>query len=90
MAKMRAVQVTQAGGALERVEREMPEPAQGEVRIRVEACGVCHSDSLTVEGQWPGLSFPRIPGDEIAGIIDAVGASVVGWSVGQRGHEILS
>ena len=84
MAKMRAVQVAQAGGALERVEREMPEPAQGEVRIRVEACGVCHSDSLTVEGQWPGLSFPRIPGHEIAGVIDAVGAGVVGWSVGQR------
>ena len=82
MAKMRAVQVTQAGGALERVEREMPEPAQGEVRIRVEACGVCHSDSLTVEGQWPGLSFPRIPGHEIAGIIDAVGTGVVGWSTG--------
>jgi D-arabinose 1-dehydrogenase-like Zn-dependent alcohol dehydrogenase len=84
MAKMRAVQVAQAGGALERVEREMPEPARGEVRIRVEACGVCHSDSLTVEGQWPGLSFPRIPGHEIAGVIDAVGAGVVGWSVGQR------
>jgi len=84
MAKMRAVQVTQAGGALKRVEREMPEPAQGEVRIRVEACGVCHSDSLTVEGQWPDLSFPRIPGHEIAGVIDAVGAGVVGWSVGQR------
>ena len=84
MAKMRAVHVTQADGALERVEREMPEPAQGEVRIRVEACGVCHSDSLTVEGQWPGLSFPRIPGHEIAGIIDEVGTSVVGWSVGQR------
>ena len=73
MGKMRAVQVAQGGGALELVEPEMPEPAQGEVRIRVEACGVCHSDSLTVEGQWPGLSFPRIPGHEIAGIIDAVG-----------------
>src|SRR5205807_3976629 len=66
------------------VEREMPEPMQGEVRVRVEACGVCHSDSLTVEGQWPGLSFPRIPGHEIAGIIDAVGTGVVGWSAGQR------
>ena len=72
MGKMRAVQVAQGGGALELVEREMPEPTQGEVRVRVEACGVCHSDSLTVEGQWPGLSFPRIPGHEIAGIIDAV------------------
>ena len=84
MGKMRAVQVAQAGGALELVEREMPEPTQGEVRVRVEACGVCHSDSLTVEGQWPGLSFPRIPGHEIAGTIDAVGTGVVGWSAGQR------
>src|SRR5215471_3187977 len=64
MGKMRAVQVAQGGGALELVEREMPEPTQGEVRVRVEACGVCHSDSLTVEGQWPGLSFPQIPGQE--------------------------
>ena len=84
MGKMRAVQVAQSGGALELVEREMPEPTQGEVRVRVEACGVCHSDSLTVEGQWPGLPFPRIPGHEIAGIIDAVGTGVVGWSAGQR------
>ena len=84
MGKMRAVQVAQGGGGLELVEREMPEPTQGEVRVRVEACGVCHSDSLTVEGQWPGLSFPRIPGHEIAGIIDAVGTGVVGWSAGQR------
>lgn len=58
MGKMRAVQVAQSGGALELVEREMPEPTQGEVRVRVEACGVCHSDSLTVEGQWPGLPSP--------------------------------
>ena len=68
MGKMRAEQVAQGGGALELVEREMPEPTQGKVRVRVEACGVCHSDSLSVEGQWPGLSFPRIPGHEIAGI----------------------
>ena len=84
MAKMRAVQVARGDGSLELVERDMPEPAQGEVRIRVEACGVCHSDSLTVEGQWPGLSFPRIPGHEIAGLIDAVGAGVAGWHAGQR------
>src|SRR5215471_13744048 len=70
MGKMRAVQVAQAGGALELVEHEMPVSTQGEVRVRVEACGVCQSGSLTVEGQWPGLSFPRIPGHEIAGIID--------------------
>src|SRR5438477_150498 len=84
MAKMQAVQVARAGGPLELVEREVPEPAQGQVRVRVEACGVCHSDSLTIEGQWPDLSFPRIPGHEIAGIIDAVGTGVVGWSAGQR------
>jgi D-arabinose 1-dehydrogenase-like Zn-dependent alcohol dehydrogenase len=84
MAKMRALQVARGDGSLELVERDMPEPAQGEVRIRVETCGVCHSDSLTVEGQWPGLSFPRIPGHEIAGLIDAVGAGVAGWHAGQR------
>ena len=84
MAKMQAVQVARAGGPLELIEREMPEPARGEVRVRVEACGVCHSDSLTVEGQWPNLSFPRIPGHEIAGVIDAIGDGVVGWRTGQR------
>jgi D-arabinose 1-dehydrogenase-like Zn-dependent alcohol dehydrogenase len=84
MAKMRAVQVTRAGGSLELVERDVPEPAQGEVRVRVQACGVCHSDSFTVEGQFPGLSFPRIPGHEIAGVIDALGSGVVGWRTGQR------
>jgi D-arabinose 1-dehydrogenase-like Zn-dependent alcohol dehydrogenase len=84
MAKMRAVQVTQAGGPLELVERDLPEPERGEVRVRIEACGVCHSDSLTIEGQWPGLSFPRIPGHEIAGVIDALGAGIVGWHAGQR------
>jgi D-arabinose 1-dehydrogenase-like Zn-dependent alcohol dehydrogenase len=85
MAKMRAVQVARAGGPLELVEREVPEPARGEVRVRTEACGVCHSDSLTVEGQWPGLTFPRVPGHEIAGVIDAIGDGVVGdWRVGQR------
>ena len=84
MAKMRAVQVARGGGPLELVERDVPEPARGEVRVRIEACGVCHSDSLTVEGQWPGFAFPRIPGHEIAGVIDAVGAGVAGWSTGQR------
>ena len=83
MAKMRAVQVVRAGGPLELVERDVSEPARGEVRVRVEVCGVCHSDSFTVEGQWPNLSFPRIPGHEIAGVIDAVGPDVVGWDTGQ-------
>ena len=66
MAKMRAVQVPRARGTLELVERDVPEPKQGEVRVRVEACGVCHSDNFTVEGQWPNLSFPRIPGRALA------------------------
>ena len=82
MGKMRAVQVAQGGGALELVEREMPEPTQGEVRVRVEACGVCHSDSLTVEGQWPGLSFPRIPGHELPVLSTQ---SVPVWSAGRSG-----
>jgi D-arabinose 1-dehydrogenase-like Zn-dependent alcohol dehydrogenase len=84
IAKMQAVQVARAGGPLELLERDVPEPTHGEVRVRIEACGVCHSDSLTVEGQWPGLSFPRIPGHEIAGVIDKLGTGVVGWSIGQR------
>jgi len=83
MTKMRAVQVTRAG-SLELVERDVPEPAQGEVRVRIEACGVCHSDSFTVEAQWPGLALPRIPGHEITGVIDAVGTDVIGWRTGQR------
>jgi len=78
MAKMRAVQVARAGGPLELVERDLPEPMRDEVRVRVGVCGVCHSDSFTVEGQWPNLSFPRIPGHEIAGVIDAIGDGVVG------------
>lgn len=81
---MQAVQVTAAGGPLEVVEREIPEPTSGHVRIRVQACGVCHSDSLTKDGQWPGLMYPRVPGHEVAGVVDAVGPGVEGWAVGQR------
>lgn len=84
MPKMRVVQVAQPGGPFELVEREIPEPADGQVRIKVEACGICHSDSLTKEGTYPGIQYPRVPGHEVAGIIDAVGAGVVGWTVGQR------
>ena len=62
----------------------MPEPAAGWVRIKVEACGICHSDSVTKEGTWPGIQYPRVPGHEIAGIIDVVGAGVAGWQDGQR------
>lgn len=84
MPKMRVVQVTKAGGPFELVEREIPEPGVGHVRIKVEACGVCHSDSLTKEGTWPGIKYPRVPGHEIAGVIDAVGEGVAEWTRGQR------
>jgi D-arabinose 1-dehydrogenase-like Zn-dependent alcohol dehydrogenase len=84
MATMRAVQVSRANGPLELVERPIPEPTAGTVRIRVQACGVCHSDSLVKEGIFPGIQYPRVPGHEVVGTIDAVGAGVVGWSPGQR------
>jgi len=81
---MRVVQVTRAKGPLELVERPIPEPGAGSVRIKVEACGICHSDSVTKEGIWPGIQYPRAPGHEIAGIVDALGPGVAGWKTGQR------
>ncbi|MCC8392427.1 alcohol dehydrogenase [Paraburkholderia sp. MMS20-SJTR3] len=84
MRKMQAVQVAKAGGPLELVEREVPEPPEGHVLVKVQACGICHSDSMTKEGHWPGLQFPRVPGHEIAGVIDKLGARVDDWQVGQR------
>jgi D-arabinose 1-dehydrogenase-like Zn-dependent alcohol dehydrogenase len=84
MAKMRAAQVTGPKGPIEIVEREIPEPGSGQVRIRVEACGVCHSDAMTKEGLWPGVQYPRVPGHEIAGVVDSIGTGVVGWNKGQR------
>ena len=84
MSKMRLVQVTRPNGPLEMVEREIPEPGAGQVRIKVEACGICHSDSMTKEGLWPGIQYPRVPGHEVAGIVDAVGSGVAGWKEGQR------
>jgi D-arabinose 1-dehydrogenase-like Zn-dependent alcohol dehydrogenase len=84
MAKMRAVQVARAKGPLELIEREIPDPGPGTVRIKVEACGVCHSDSFTKEGLFPGIQYPRVPGHEIIGRIDAIGANVLGWTGGQR------
>jgi D-arabinose 1-dehydrogenase-like Zn-dependent alcohol dehydrogenase len=84
MATMRAAQVSYPKGPLELVQREIREPGPGAVRIRVQACGICHSDSLTKEGAWPGLQYPRVPGHEVAGVVDAVGTGVVGWTVGQR------
>jgi D-arabinose 1-dehydrogenase-like Zn-dependent alcohol dehydrogenase len=84
MSKMRVVQVSRPGGPFELVERDIPEAGAGEVRIKIEACGICHSDSLTKEGTYPGIQYPRVPGHEVAGTIDAVGAGVVGWTTGQR------
>jgi D-arabinose 1-dehydrogenase-like Zn-dependent alcohol dehydrogenase len=84
MPKMRAVQVTAAKGPFQVVEREVPQPAARQVRVRIEACGLCHSDVLTKEGMWPGLQFPRVPGHEIAGVIDAVGSEVPEWKAGDR------
>src|SRR5215471_3864301 len=84
MATMRVVQVARPNGPLEIVERPIPEPAAGTVRIKVQACGICHSDSLTREGAFPGIQYPRVPGHEVAGVIDAVGPGVAGWERGQR------
>lgn len=84
MSKMRVVQVPRPNGPFELVEREIPEPGAGSVRIKVEACGICHSDSFTKEGTWPGIQYPRVPGHEVAGIIDALGTGVAGWTEGQR------
>jgi D-arabinose 1-dehydrogenase-like Zn-dependent alcohol dehydrogenase len=84
MPRMKAVQVSKPGGNFEIVERNVPEPGRGEVRIKVEACGICHSDLLVKEGVWPGLQYPRVPGHEIAGRVDAVGADVKLWKPGQR------
>lgn len=84
MAKMKAVQVPSAGGDFEVVEREIPEPGTGQIRIKVQACGVCHSDVLTKEGLWPGIQYPRVAGHEVAGIVDAVGEGVTEWKKGQR------
>src|SRR5579863_421905 len=84
IAPMKAVQVSKAGGDFEIVEREIPNPLAGQVRIKVQACGVCHSDALTKEGAWPGIEYPRVPGHEIAGVVDELGAGVSAWKKGQR------
>jgi len=80
---MKAVQVSKPGGNFEVVERPIPQPGRGQVRIKVEACGICHSDVLVKEG-WPGIDYPRVPGHEIAGRVDAVGADVTQWKPGER------
>jgi D-arabinose 1-dehydrogenase-like Zn-dependent alcohol dehydrogenase len=84
MPKMKVAQVPKAGADFEIVEREIPQPGPGQVRIRVLACGVCHSDLLTKEGLYPGLTYPRVPGHEVAGVIDEAGAGVTQWKKGQH------
>src|ERR1700719_3291935 len=84
MAKMRAAQVVRANGPIEIVEREIPTPDAGKVRLKVQACGVCHSDSVVKEGLFPGIQYPRVPGHEVVGVVDAVGQGVARWKSGQR------
>jgi D-arabinose 1-dehydrogenase-like Zn-dependent alcohol dehydrogenase len=81
---MKVAQVLNPGADFQIVERKIPEPSRGQVRIKVHACGVCHSDVFTKEGLWPGIRYPRIPGHEVAGIVDELGAGVTGWKQGQR------
>ena len=94
--KMKAAQISKAGGDFELVEREVPQPGPGEVRVKVEACGICHSDALVKDGIWPGLQYPRVPGHEIAGTVDAVGSDVTYWEKDRRvgvgwhgGHDFV-
>ena len=94
--KMKAAQITKPGGDFELLERDVPEPGPGQVRVKVQACGICHSDSLVKEGLWPGLQYPRVPGHEIAGLIDALGENITAWKKGQRvgvgwhgGHDFV-
>ena len=84
IAPMKAAQISKPGGDFEIVEREIPKPGAGHVLIKVQACGVCHSDVLTKEGAWPGIQYPRVPGHEVAGIIHEVGDGVSAWKQGQR------
>jgi D-arabinose 1-dehydrogenase-like Zn-dependent alcohol dehydrogenase len=84
IAPMKAAQISKPGADFEIVEREVPQPTAGQVRIKVQACGVCHSDVFTKEGWWPGIQYPRVPGHEVAGVIDEIGAGVTEWKKGQR------
>src|SRR5437667_396287 len=77
--KMKAAQISKPGGNWELIERDIPEPGPGQVRVKVEACGICHSDVFVKEGLWPGLQYPRVPGHEIAGRVGAVGGNVTTW-----------
>jgi D-arabinose 1-dehydrogenase-like Zn-dependent alcohol dehydrogenase len=81
---MKSIRVEQAKGPFKLVDEKVVEPARGQVRIKVQACGICHSDSFTKDGAWPGISYPRSPGHEIAGVIEAAGEDVADWKVGER------
>src|SRR5579872_6562053 len=83
-APMKVAQISRPGGDFEIVERDIPKPETGQVRIKVQACGICHSDVLTKEGAWPGIQYPRVPGHEVAGIVHELGAGVLEWKKGQR------
>jgi D-arabinose 1-dehydrogenase-like Zn-dependent alcohol dehydrogenase len=94
--KMTVAQISKPGGDFELVERDIPEPGPGQVRIKVEACGICHSDELVKEGLWPGLQYPRVPGHEIAGSVDVSPEGVTDWKKGDRvgvgwhgGHDFV-
>jgi len=84
MPQMTAVQIRSPGGPFEVVKREIPAPGHNQIRIRVQACGICHSDMFVKEGYWPGLQYPRVTGHEVAGIVDEVGPGVTAWKKGQR------
>ena len=93
---MKAARINKAGGDFELVERDIPQPDAGQVRVKIEACGICHSDALVKEGLWPGLQYPRVPGHEVAGRIDALGGGVTNWKEVQRvgvgwhgGHDFV-
>jgi D-arabinose 1-dehydrogenase-like Zn-dependent alcohol dehydrogenase len=97
---MRSVQVSKANGPSEIVDRDVPEPSGNQVRIKVQACGICHGDSVTKDGIFPGIQYPRVPGHEVAGVIDKVGEDVVtqwkrgqrvavGWHGGHCGHRLV-
>lgn len=82
--QMKVAQLARSGAKFELVERPIPNPGPGEVRVRVEACGICHSDMFVKDGLWPGIVYPRVPGHEVAGKIDQLGSGVETWSIGQR------
>jgi D-arabinose 1-dehydrogenase-like Zn-dependent alcohol dehydrogenase len=81
---MNSAQVLAPGAEFQIVEREIPDPGPSQVRIKVQACGVCHSDAFTKEGSWPGIQYPRVPGHEVVGLVDRLGAGVSRWTKGQR------